>query len=262
MSAPTLVFDLETVPDVGGLRRIHETDPALDDAAVAELAFARRREKTGSDFLPLHQHRIIAIGCLFRDTDGVRVKCLGEANESEASLLRKFFRTVDHYTPQLVSWNGGGFDLQVLHYRSLVHGIQAPRYWETGDDDREFRYNNYLSRYHSRHTDLMDLLALYNGRANAPLDELSRLCGFPGKLGMDGSQVWPQFLAGGIHDIRAYCETDVANTWLLYCRFQLIRGQFTRERYDSELRLLRETLQSTPGEHWKQFLSRWEDLPQ
>ena len=59
-----------------------------------------------------------------------------------------------------------------------------------GDDDREFKWNNYISRYHMRHLDLMDLLAMYQPRANAPLDAMAKLCGFPGKLGMDGSQVY------------------------------------------------------------------------
>ena len=92
--------------------------------------------------------------------------------------------------PQLVSWNGGGFDLPVLHYRGLRHGVVAGKYWDMGDDDREFKYNNYISRYHLRHLDLMDLLAMYQPRANAPLDAMAKLCGFPGKLGMDGSQVY------------------------------------------------------------------------
>ena len=72
-----------------------------------------------------------------------------------------------------MSWNGGGFDLPVLHYRALVHGIRASRYWDLGEDDREFKWNNYISRYHSRHTDLMDVLAMYQARANAPLDALA-----------------------------------------------------------------------------------------
>ena len=57
------------------------------------------------------------------------------------------------------SWNGGGFDLPVLHYRALLHGVQAPRYWEMGDEDTAFRYNNYLSRFHWRHLDVMDVLS-------------------------------------------------------------------------------------------------------
>ena len=46
--------------------------------------------------------------------------------------------------------NGGGFDLPVLHYRALLHGVSAPRYWESGDDDQGFRWNNYLNRFHAR----------------------------------------------------------------------------------------------------------------
>lgn len=257
---PVLVFDLETAPDVAGLRRLNGLPAEMPDAEVAERAFAQRREKTGSDFLPLHLHRVIAIGCLFRDEEGLQVRCLGEPGElDEARLIRQFYGIVERHTPQLVSWNGSGFDLQVLHYRGLVHGVQAARYWEQGDDDREFRYNNYIGRYHSRHLDLMDLLALYNGRANAPLDELAKLCGFPGKLGMDGSQVWPAFLGGRLPEIRAYCETDVANTWLVYCRFQKMRGAWTDERYRTELERLRTAVSGLPGEHWERFLDAWRD---
>ena len=257
---PVLDFDIETIPDVAELRSAWGFDASLPDDVVAEQAFARRRERTGgSDFLPLHLHRIVAIGCLLRDDRGLQVRCLGQSDESESKLVQQFFRLVDRHTPQLVTWNGGGFDLQVLHYRALIHQVQAARYWDQGEDDRDFKYNNYLSRYHSRHLDLMDLLSLYNGRANAPLDELSKLCGFPGKLGMDGSQVWPAWRDGRIDEIRAYCETDVANTWLLYCRFQLLRGQWSPERYRDEIALARGSLAELGVDHahWREFLQAW-----
>lgn len=49
--APVLVFDIETIPDIAGLRAAWGFDAALPDAEVAEQAFARRRERTGgSDF--------------------------------------------------------------------------------------------------------------------------------------------------------------------------------------------------------------------
>ena len=35
---PVLVFDIETIPDVPGLRRLHGLDATLSDAEVAELA--------------------------------------------------------------------------------------------------------------------------------------------------------------------------------------------------------------------------------
>ncbi|MCL4746311.1 MAG: 3'-5' exonuclease [Burkholderiaceae bacterium] len=256
---PVLVFDIETVPDVEGIRRLWALPAAMPDAEVAELAFERRREKTGSDFLPLHLHRVIAIAGLFRGGDGLRVRNMGAPGDAEGKLINAFYATVERYTPQLVSWNGSGFDLQVLHYRGLVNSVSAARYWEMGEDDREFRYNSYISRYHTRHLDLMDLLALYNGRANAPLDELARLCGFPGKLGMDGAQVWPAFQQGRIGEIRAYCETDVANTWLMYCRFQLLRGAWDASRYAAEVALTRDAIGKLEGEHWREFLQAWPD---
>src|SRR6201988_1824000 len=186
---PILVFDIETIPDVDGIRRLEDLPATMSDEEVAEHAFAARREKTGSDFLPHHLQRVAAISCVFRDNNGFRVRSLGAPRDGEAALVQSFYRTIEKYTPQLVSWNGGGFDLPVLHYRALVNGVKARRYWDMGDDDREFRYNNYISRYHLRHLDLMDLLALYQPRAFAPLDDLARLLGLPGKLGFDGSQV-------------------------------------------------------------------------
>ena len=254
---PVLVFDIETVPDADGLRRAWGLDG--DDDTVIEAALERRRAQTpnASGFLPLHLHKVIVISMLFRDADGLRVRSLTGGPGDEGRLVQGFFRTVEKFTPNLVSWNGGGFDLQVLHYRGLVHKVQAHRYWDQGEDDRDFRWNSYVSRYHARHTDLMDLLALYNGRANAPLDELSKLCGFPGKLGMGGEQVYDAWRAGLQDEIRDYCETDVANTWLLYCRFQLMRGALTPEAYDAEIALTRSTLAGLPGDHWVVFLAAW-----
>ena len=254
---PILVFDIETVPDVGGARRLRPVWSSLSDAELAQRLFEERREKTGSDFLPLHLHRVVAISCVFRDDAGFRVRSIGTPEDDEGRLIQAFFATVDRYTPQLVSWNGGGFDLPVLHYRGLIHGVHAARYWDLGQDDRDFRYNNYISRYHTRHIDLMDLLAMYQPRASAPLDDLAKLCGFAGKLGMDGSRVWDAFQAGGIEQIRNYCETDVVNTYLLYMRFQRMRGVFDETGHGTEEQLVRDSLAALPQPHWQEYLSAW-----
>jgi predicted PolB exonuclease-like 3'-5' exonuclease len=254
---PVLVFDIETVPDAEGLRKLHGLGPDISVAEVAEMAFQKRRQASGSDFLPLHVQRVVAISCVLRDRDSFRVWSLGGLDDGEGELIRRFFEGIEKYTPQLVSWNGGGFDLPVLHYRAMVHGIQAPRYWDMGEDDRDFKWNNYISRYHTRHLDLMDLLALYQGRANAPLDEIAQLCGFPGKLGMDGSKVWGAFQQGELAAIRNYCETDVVNTYLVFLRFQLMRGVLTREAYQAESDLVRDTLSKSSEPHWREFLGMW-----
>ena len=254
---PVLAFDIETVPDVEGLRRLHGLDAAVSDGDVAEMAFQRRRQATGSDFLPHYLHRIVVVSCALRERDSFKVWSLGASGEAEGEIIQRFFDGIDRYTPQLVSWNGGGFDLPVMHYRGLMHGVRARRYWDQGDDDRDFKWNNYLSRYHSRHLDLMDLLALYQPRANAPLDELAQLMGLPGKLGMEGAGVWAAYQEGKLAEIRNYCEADVVNTFLLYLRFQLMRGALTVEQHDAEQALVRAMLAKSKESHWKEFLSKW-----
>jgi hypothetical protein len=123
------------------------------------------------------------------------------------------------------------------------------------------RFSNYVNRYHLRHVDLMDVLSRYQPRAAAPLDEVARLCGFAGKLGMDGSQVWETYREGGLERIRAYCETDVVNTYLLYCRFRRIRAQLDEPDYAAELQLVRDTLAASDGPLWQEFLRAWPTAP-
>lgn len=260
---PILVFDIETIPDAAAIRLLNELPENLSDAEVVEFAFQQRRAKTGNDFMPHHLQHVVAISCCLRWNDKIHIGTLGKPNSSEAEIISEFFKLIDKYTPQLVSWNGSGFDLPVLHYRALVHGIPAARYWDMGDgdfrDSRDFKWNNYINRFHTRHCDLMDLLALYTGRANAPLDELAKMCGFPGKLGMDGSQVWQAYQDEKICEIRDYCETDVANTYLVFQRYRLMNGTLTREEYDNEVEKLHEYLLdlSTEKQHWSEFLDVW-----
>lgn len=249
-------FDIETVPDVEFGRQLLGMD-GIDDKDVATAMTFKREQATGSDFLPLHQHRVVAISVALRTGDSFRVWSLGDESSDEAELVSRFFDGIERYTPDLVSWNGGGFDLPVLHYRALRHGIQAPRYWEHGDGDRDFKWNNYLSRYHWRHVDLMDVLANFNNRAFAKLDEISVMLGFPGKLGMSGAKVWDKFLDGAIGEIRDYCETDVVNTWLVYLRFQYMRGQLDDADLDREYALVRDTLRSMERPHTDEFLAAW-----
>jgi 3'-5' exonuclease len=257
MMIPSLVFDIETVPDVDGIRILLDLPAQTSAEDVANIAFHQRRQHNGSDFLPLHQHKICAISCAMREGEHFRVWTLGDAESSEAEIIQRFFDGIEKYTPQIVSWNGSGFDLPVLHYRAMINQVQAPRYWDLGEDDKEFKWNNYISRYHMRHLDLMDVLAMFNARANAPLDQIAQLCGFPGKLGMDGSKVWDAYKDGKIQAIRDYCETDVANTHLVYLRFQLMRGHLTKAAYEAEIQLVRETLSSYAGQHWHEFLAAW-----
>ncbi len=253
-----LAFDIETIPDTELGRRLYGLD-GLDDADVAEFMFFRRRQQTGRDFLPLPQQRVVAISVALRTREGLRVWSLGEPDAPERELIERFYDGIERFSPVLVSWNGGGFDLPVLHYRALRHGVAAPRYWETGDQDPAFRWNNYLNRFHARHTDLMDVLAGYQAGARARLEDVALMLGLPGKMGMSGAAVWPAWQRGEIADIRHYCETDALNTYLVYLEFERLRGTLDAEGLAAEQARVRETLADSGQPHLEAFLAAWQE---
>jgi predicted PolB exonuclease-like 3'-5' exonuclease len=253
------VFDIETIPDIDGCRRLYDLH-GLSDDDVAKAVFHKRRQQANTEFLRHHLHRVVAISAVLRTRDQFKVWSLGDLESGEQDLLERFYSGIDRYTPRLVSWNGSGFDLPVVHYRSLLYPINAEHYWESGQNDTNFRYNNYLSRFHDRHTDLMDVLAAYQPRASAPLDEIASLCGFPGKMGMDGSKVWDAYSRGDIQSIRDYCETDVLNTFLVYLNYQRNRGQLDAQQYLDECQLVRKSLAESGHAHLVEFEKAWIEI--
>jgi len=252
-----LAFDIETIPDTDAGRKIHELED-LSDAEVASVMFSKRREKVGHEFLATHLQKVVAISAVYRNIhkDQFSVWTLGSEESSEQEIVQNFFDGVDKYTPTLVTWNGSGFDLPVLHYRGMLNKVQATRYWDLGEDDSNFKWNNYIGRFHMRHTDLMDVLAGYSPRAFAPLDEIAVMLGFPGKMGMSGSKVWDQYQEGQIKDIRDYCETDALNTYLVYLHWQYIRGNLSDSTLATEHDVVKQALKK--GEpHLQEFLAVW-----
>lgn len=252
LTQPVLVFDIETIPDIAFLRQRHQLPDSLSDAAVYDITQRLARQNKGTDFLPHHQHRIACISCLLRTPDTYKIFTLPHTAPftDEREAISVFFALIDKYQPTLVSWNGGGFDLPVLHYRALKHNIAAPTYWR---DEGEFKWDSYTSRYHKRHTDLMDLLALYQPRAWSGLNDIALLCGLPGKIGIGGGNVWTAWQAGQITPIRDYCETDALITYLLYLRYLHFSGKIDQT---TELPLIRQYLETNPT-RWGEFLSAW-----
>lgn len=253
-----LAFDIETIPDIEGGRRLYDLDSSLSADDVTKVMFNKQRDKSGNEFLPSHLQRVCAVSVAYRNrlNNEFKVWTLGEEDSSEKEIIERFFAGIDKLSPTLVTWNGSGFDLPVMQQRGLINGVQAPRYWDTGEDDKDFKWNNYISRYHARHIDLMDVMASYNPRANAPLDQMAVLLGFPGKMGMDGSKVCDAFLQGKIKDIRDYCETDALNTYLVYLQWLFVKGQLTATELQSEHDLVKQVLAAGDA-HLQEFLNVW-----
>jgi len=228
-----LAFDIETVPDVELGRRLHGLE-GLSDKQVGYVMQTRQREETGSEFLSLEQHRIVAIAVALRTGADFAAWSVGEPGTPETELVQRFYAEIERHAPVLVSWHGGGFDLPVLAYRTLRHRVQA----------RLFQW---------RHVELMD--AMGGGRVR--LDNAAQLLGLPGRLGTSGERVWEAHLEGRAEDIRNDCETDVLNTYLVYLRYELARGRLDADGHDVECGLVREFLQRADKAHLRRFLDAW-----
>ena len=257
-----LALDIETVPDAELGRTLYGLDNDLDDGEVMRAMLHHYRQRTGLEFLPPIQHKVVAIAVVLRNDEGVRPLVLGAEDAKESELIMRFFRGLRHYVPDLITWNGAAFDLPVLNFRALRHEIQASNYWETGLKDRAFRFNNYLSRFHWRHTDLMDALSGFQGRGRPSLREASALLGLPGKNLLDGSSVMDAYLGGKIGDIRRYCLEDALNTYLVFLHFDYLRGNLSQDNLDDEYGLLIDALKSSGEDHLREFAGKLEAEPE
>lgn len=251
-----LVFDIETIPDTQTGRTLHGLK-ALDDASVAEAMFTLQQAKTGKRFLPHYLQQVVAISVLVVNDTHCQLWSLGECDTPEKDLIQRFFNGIEKYRPTLVSWNGTGFDLPVLHYRGLQHGVTASTYWEVGDTHNDFKWNNYVNRFHMRHMDVMDILSGYQARAFAPLDTIAHCLNLPGKMGQSGGSVWQQYLAGDIQGIRDYCETDVLNTYLTFLQLQAFRGVISESEWVYQQQRIRDLLAESDQAHLQAFNSLW-----
>ena len=131
---PVLVFDIETIPDVPGLRRTIFR-PGTVRTPKWRNSPSSSGARNGNRFCPHHLQRVAVISCALRAGKDFASGPWPSPEQNEAEIIQRFFDGIEKFTPQVVSWNGGGFDLPVLHYRGLIHGVVAPRYWDMGDGD-------------------------------------------------------------------------------------------------------------------------------
>src|SRR5262249_28169916 len=162
-----IVWDIETVPDIKGFAAANGHFGKSDDEVRAELG----------DKFPKHiYHSIICIGALVAHQENGRwaIDALGAPHvgeRSEKQLISSFVDRIAALSPQLVTFNGASFDLPVLRYRAMVHGVGAP-----GLASRP-----YFNRYTEDAIDLCDVLSSFSPPSKATLHELCRVMGLPGK---------------------------------------------------------------------------------
>ncbi len=256
MHAPTLVFDIETITDVAAGARLYDLDLCPADALQALTKI--RRQESGSEFPRLHLHEIVCISGLWVDEQEMKLFSFSRDQFSEAEILSKFLSIFDKRQPQLVSWNGSQFDLPVILLRAMYYGLSAPSLLDQGEINSQRRYNNYQNRYHQRHLDLMDAMAMFQNRHFQKLDDMACFFGFPGKRGGGGYRVPEQVQHGEWTALMQYCEGDVLNTWLIYLRWSLLKGLISTAEHQQWVQRSIAFLATLPRQ--QDFLKLWARL--
>lgn len=260
------VFDIETIPDTKAAKNLLN----LENASESELRqglvkYHLDLTDQKNSFLRQPFQKVIVISFLeaeiVRDFSGqefYRISDLrsgGDLAATESDLVKGFFSHLKKNLSRLVSFNGKNFDLPVLKYAAMKHGVEAGWLYKSGD-----KWNNYNQRYSlDWHCDLADAFSDFGASARVKMNELCAAFNLPGKLGIDGSMVMEYFDQGRLQEIRDYCETDVLNTYLLYLTFQNHNGTISQDSFVKSKKELREFLEKKSKEkkHFAEFLAEW-----
>ncbi len=237
------IFDCETIPDLALAKAHFQLDGT--PLEISEKAFELQEERSGSSFLPLPFHQVVAISAVICDDFGRYKKVSSIEGENEETMIANFLSFIEKHNPKLVSFNGRNFDMPMLLIRAMKYNLSCSAYFET--DNRALnksKWDNYRYRYSDRfHVDLMDHISEFGAARGLNLNLLCAMMGIPGKFDVSGDEVHRLYYENKIEEIQEYCESDVLNTYWLYLKYELLKGNLTREDYFNNLELMSEKLE-------------------
>jgi len=236
------IFDCETIPDTELVRSQFHLDG--DDISVTKEAFKIQEEKSTSSFLPVAFHKVVAISAVIADDFGSYEKVNSIEAKDEKELISNFLTFIDRHNPKLVSFNGRNFDIPMLMIRALKYNLSCPAFYDKENKTlNKSKWDNYRYRFSDRfHVDLMDHISEFGAVRGLKLDLLCDMAGIPGKFDISGDMVHTLFYENKLKEINEYCESDVLNTYWLYLKYELLKGNITLEDYLHYLQIMGEKL--------------------
>ncbi|PAF44335.1 3'-5' exonuclease [Helicobacter sp. 11S02629-2] len=236
------VFDIETVPDTSLLKTIHGYEGS--DLEVCELAFSAQQAANNTTFLPLCFHKVISIASVIADDFG-NFKKVGSfakdvsLEDREEVLLDEFASFLNKSNPRLISFNGRGFDLPVICLRAMKYNISLNAYYEENNPSlNKSKWENYRQRYSEKfHLDLFDSLGSFGATRALNLDTVCKMANIMGKFEVAGGDVYKlAYAKNDLASIDIYCQSDVINTYWLFLKYELTKGNLTLSDYANYLK--------------------------
>jgi 3'-5' exonuclease len=256
-----LIFDTESVPDGRLLALVKYAGDGIgpEEAIRRAQAEARERSFSGSDFLPV-SFQVPVATCVLRAGGDFRLQGLTALDAPEfrpRKIVEAFWSGIASYRAKygerikLVTFNGRGFDLPLLELAAFRYGCCGKDHFITS-----------RRRFDGWHLDLMDWLTNYNAfKIAGGLNLLSKILGKPGKLTIDGSQVFDLYQAGKLQTINDYCMFDTLDTYFVLLRTRVLTGELTLEEEHIAVMKAKEWLEAKTGElpALGEYLANWGD---
>jgi len=236
------IFDCETIPDIELVK--HHFNLSGEPKEVSQKAFILQEAKSGSSFLPIAFHQVVSISAVIADDFGKFQKVSTISGESEREMIENFLNFIDKHNPKLVSFNGRNFDMPMLMIRAMKYNLSCNAYFEKENKMlNKSKWDNYRYRFTDKfHVDLMDHISEFGAVRGLKLDLLCTMMGIPGKFDVSGDQVFSLYYENEIEKIKEYCESDVLNTYWLYLKYELLKGNILYEDYLQNLEIMSEKM--------------------
>jgi predicted PolB exonuclease-like 3'-5' exonuclease len=217
------VFDVETIPDFEFVRQIIENPEKDDDDLLIQASEELARNSSG--FLPPMYHNMISWVGLWIENNGVPKRKASWYGTDEKKGLELLFDTLSTYKDfGLIHHNGRGFDLPLLTYRAMKHGLQLPNRLS----HYEIKY-----RYSDHNVDLLDEFSNYGASSWPKLKHLGYLIDIPVKKTGEGNEVLEMYRRGELEQIEHYCHEDVMATYVIWLHLKYTVGDISKELFEN-----------------------------
>jgi len=257
-----LVFDIESVADGPLVSRLrYAADKLSPEKAIARYRGELQAEM-GKDFIP-YTFQVpvsLVIAKVGKDLALQDLVALDEEESRPHEIARRFWEGWRRYKrPQLVSFNGRGFDMPLLELCAFRYGIQIPDWFA----EQERSFDQPRNRYNTRaHFDLHEWLT-NNGasRFTGGLSLAANLIGKPGKMDVAGHMVQDLWDSGRRPEIHDYCRGDVLDTYFVFLRWHLLCGKINIEQEHELVLHAKSLLEAEQDMHpaYKTYLEHWGD---
>lgn len=217
------IFDVETIPDFEFVRRIIDHPAEDDDELLLQAGEELARNQSG--FLPPMYHRMVSwVGLWIENNGSPRQKVAWHGTEEKEGLLQLFDALKTYKDFGLIHHNGRGFDLPLLTYRAMKHGLQMPT--RLNHYDIKYRYSN-------DNVDLLDEFSNYGASSWPKLKHLGYLIDIPFKQTGEGNEVLDMFRRDELPEIEHYCYEDVMATYVVWLHLKYTVGDISKELFDN-----------------------------